>query len=166
MLAGRLSGSIASWLILAVCAAAGCGRDASHQASSMGEQLGENVTGFAKGVGRGIDKNLKVDIELSEDLQARGISTTVAKMGGPSGGDEPGKAVSIYVLSERACEIAFVAKAYDDQGHEIGRARSTIKFDADDAKYVNFEFPNEMDQQLVVTYRIGESTATTAEAQE
>lgn len=131
----------------------GCGGAADHDASTMGQVIGENVTDFAKGVGKGIDNKLQISIEISPSLEQHGVTMTVGKQGPIPADNDGTKSISVYCLSQKAVEGVLVVKAYNAEDQEIGRAKSTIMFAEDDAQYVTFSFPPEMDRQLVVKYK-------------
>ncbi len=143
-------------------ATAGCS-DSGTDAGSIGHSIGENVTEFAQGVGSGVDNQLKVDIQLSEELTATGLTHTVAKQ--QTSLNQPDKSISIYFLASQPLEAQLVAKAFNSDDQEIGRASAEVQFQTDDAQYVSFTFPPEMDRQTVVKYTIdsrnihGESSA-------
>ena len=60
----------------------------------------------------------------------------------------------MYVVADKAFKGKLVARALDAEGTEIGRASAEAEFAADDARYVTFQFNEEMDSQLVRTYAV------------
>ena len=135
-----------------LCVQVGCGDSSDSDASSIGRSLGENVTEFAQGVGTGVDEKLHINVELSESLIDVGLAVTVAKQETPTEGG--GKSISVYLVAESELSATLMAKAYNKEALEIGRCTADIAFDKDDAQYVRFVFPAEMDQQTVDAYRI------------
>lgn len=136
--------------VLLAVTLAGCSSE--NDAGSIGQSVGRNVTEFAQGVGSGVDAQMEVEIELSEALIDSGISATVAKQEAPL--DNPQKPITIYLISSKPITATLVAKAYNDQQQEIGRASIDVEFQADDAQYIKFAFPPEMDRQTVSVYHI------------
>lgn len=130
----------------------GCNKEQAVDATKIGQTVGKNVTQFAQGVGAGVDNQLQVEIELSQRLTEAGLSHTVAKQQGSL--DNKSKSISIYLISKSPLETQLIAKAYNAQNQEIGRATTDAKFAQDDAQYVTFAFPVEMDRQLVTKYSI------------
>lgn len=130
----------------------GCSGSGDADAGKLGQSLGQNVTEFAKGVGSGVDSQLQIKIELSEALTSAGVTATVAKQQTPL--NAPEKSIVVYFISTNAVKGTFVAKAYNSDEQEIGRAAKEAEFKVDDAQYVGFEFPPEMDRQTVSVYRI------------
>ncbi len=128
----------------------GCSEEGDAEA--LGQSLGESVTEFAQGVGGGVDTQLKIDVELSDAIKKRGVTTTVAKQIARL--DSPEKSISVYFITTNAISATFQARAYDKDDKEIGRATADVKFAADDAQYIEFQFPREMDQQMVKVYRV------------
>jgi len=135
--------------LLALFAFTACGQKDQSVAKKAGDKVGQTITDFASGVGKGIEKRLEVNVEVSKELADRGVSATMAKRGGK------GKnAVSVYLISEKPLRAKLIGKALDKEGKEIGRAVVDAVFVADDAKYINFDFPDEMEPQWVASYRI------------
>jgi hypothetical protein len=130
----------------------GCSGDSKTDAGAIGQTIGENVTEFAQGVGTGVDTQLQVAIELSPELTKAGFSHTIAKQ--KTSIDDPQKAISIYLLSTEAMSCTLIAKAYNADNQEIGRATSDVQFSQDDAQYISFTFPPDMDRQTVKVYKI------------
>lgn len=146
--------------ILAVAVAlflVGCGsREGSDKsvAQQAGDQVGRTVTDFARGVGHGVDKQLEVSVELSEELTNLGLSKTVAKVAPYSAPPTPGKdkVLSVYLIAQKPFAGQLLAKGLNAEGQEIGRATAEVTLAADDARYVIFTFPKEMDSQRVAKY--------------
>lgn len=111
---------------------------------SAGSGVGKGVTSFTSGVGSGVDEELLVNLRFSDEAAKVGLAQTTAK--------KSGKRINVYVTAKSAFEGKLIAKALNKEGAEIGRSIVPITFTADDAKYVQFTFPNEMDSQLVNQY--------------
>lgn len=135
---------------LLLAASLGCGGE-QGRAKKAGRRVGETVTDFAQGIGSGIDKRLEVEVELSPNVIDLGLTKTVAKTTGIDGNK---KGITVYLLSQRPITGRLVAKALNAEGAEIGRSPADVEFTPDDAKYVTFEFGEEMDRQLVERYVI------------
>ena len=140
------------WIVLTV-SLLGCSNPKQSGAESLGESIGKNVTEFAQGIGTGVDAQLKIKIELAPTLEQSGISYTVAKQDSVLV-DSKKKTIAVYFLSTKEFQGTLIAKAFNAEGLEIGRASVEVNFKADDAQYVTFAFPSEMDRQLVEVYRI------------
>lgn len=130
----------------------GCSDETNPNAGTIGQTIGQNVTEFAQGVGTGVDTQLQVEVELSPELTKAGFSHTIAKQ--QTSIADPQKAISVYLISAEAISCTLIAKAYNADNQEIGRASSDVQFSQDDAQYVAFTFPPEMDRQAVKLYRI------------
>ncbi len=96
---------------------------------------------------------MTVDVELAAALTEQGISKTVAKGVGFQDIDK-GKGISVYFIAQKEFKSTLVARALNKEGQEIGRAAADVDLGADDAAYVTFTFPSEMDTQLVQKYVI------------
>ncbi|MGO8689400.1 MAG: hypothetical protein ACLQLG_07175 [Thermoguttaceae bacterium] len=137
--------TVASLLLVVV--ACGCARRDESVAKTAGNKVGETITDFASGVGKGVDKQRMVRITLSEAVCKQRLSKTIAKSGKENG-------ITVYFLAAGPFKGKLVAKATNKEGQEIGRSVVDVEFSADDAKYVSFPFPEEMDAQLVQEYRV------------
>ncbi len=93
-----------------------------------------------------VDKQRMVRVKLSEDVGKQGLSKTIAKS--RAMGDK-GSGIATYFLAATPFKGKLIAKAMNKEGQEIGRSVVDVEFSADDAKYVFFPFPDEMDAQLV-----------------
>ena len=133
---------------------AGCDKGNDNGAGGVGEAIGENVTEFAKGIGKGVDNRMQVSIEISRELAELGLSSTVAKQAQLEFPNEDPKSISVYCIATSALDATLIAKAYNADDQEIGRAKTSVNFSDDDAQYIGFSFPSEMDRQLVSKYLI------------
>lgn len=108
-----------------------------------------------------MDYQLQVVVELSDELAKAGLSHTIAKR--KVSLDEPEKTISIYLISAKSLSCTLIA-AFDAEDQEIGRAACDVKFSDDDAQYVSFGFPPEMDRETVRVYRISRKSLVTESA--
>jgi hypothetical protein len=152
-------------VLFAVAVFAGCG---NGDAKQTGAKVGQAVTDFATGVGHGVDKGMEVVVELSPEVAAMGLTSTIAKhtesrdsLDKGKGDDaktsasrDRRKGISVYIVAKNPVKCELMAKAVNAAGHEIGRTTTAVEFSADDAKYVVFGFDSEMDTQLVAKYLI------------
>jgi hypothetical protein len=142
-------------LAISLVAVAGCGKHDESMAKRAGNSVGEAVTDFASGVGKGVDKQMAVNVELSKSLGDNGLSKTIAKSAGIDLSKPNGKGgILVYLIAAKPFKSKLIARALTKEGQEIGRSTVDVEFAADDAKYVNFVFGNEMDRQLVDKYVI------------
>jgi hypothetical protein len=139
--------------VVVLTAFAGCRDDGKESfAKKAGKKVGETVIDFGSGVGSGVDTKLTIPVELSEAMTAKGLSKTVAKTLVDI--DPDSKGFAVYLVSKERCSGSLLAKSVDSQGREIGRSMVDVAFEPDDAKYVTFTFPKEMDSALVAKYVI------------
>ena len=162
----QTDGSVCRWksmLGLAVCVVlSGCSGENKPDIGGAGKLIGQNVTEFAQGVGTGVDQQMQVVVELSDELAEAGLSHTIAKR--KVSLDEPEKTISIYLISAKSLSCTLIARAFDAEDQEIGRAACDVKFSDDDAQYVSFGFPPEMDRETVRIYRISRKSLVTESA--
>ena len=141
-------------LTMTVCGVlvAGCGKKDESLAQRTGEKVGQQLTDFTKGIGKGIDRQMMVFVSLSPDVQALGLSNTVAKAHG-LGSDTNG--ISVYFIASQTVSNALIARAFTADGGEVGRSKTMVVLAKDDAGYFTFQFPEQMDMQVVRKFAIG-----------
>jgi hypothetical protein len=139
-------------LLLLTVLAAGCGQKNGDFVSKTGEAVGEKLTDFTKGVGKGIDQRMLVEVVLSPEVNALGLSNTIAKSLGLAE-SKPG--ISIYFIAARPVSATLVVRALNAEGAEVGRAKTKVDLGKDDAAYVSFEFDRQMDMATVHRYSVG-----------
>ncbi|HEL2978293.1 TPA: hypothetical protein UMB92_001124 [Stenotrophomonas maltophilia] len=121
--------------------------------TSVSQKAGSAISGtaadFVAGLGEGVDKRMNVTLQADPGLAAHGLTVTLGKSRGMGS-----KEAAVYVVADKAFKGKLVARALDADGTEIGRASTEVEFAADDARYVTFQFNEEMDSQLVRTYAV------------
>jgi len=135
----RRSGAMKLHVIIMICAlfiVVSCGKSDKSISSRAGEKVGEEVTKIVKGIDSGVDNQLAADVKLFSAVTGSGLTKTVAKSKGLSSD----KGFDIYFISGKKISGTLLAKALKKDNLEIGRARTVILFNADDAKYVSFVF--------------------------
>ncbi|QKE63623.1 hypothetical protein HNE05_09715 [Aquipseudomonas campi] len=130
---------------------AGCGESEQSLSEKAGKAVGEGVTGFLSGVGSGIDQSMVVETELGAGASKAGLVKTTAKSNGMA---DAQKSFSVYLVANEPFKGTLLAKAYDKDGQEIGRAKSEVDLQKDDADYIIFAFSERMDSQLVHKYLV------------
>jgi len=129
----------------------GCGKNEDSLALKAGEKIGQQMTDFTKGVGKGIDQKMMVDVSLSPQVLALGLTNTIAK----SLGIGVTNGISVYLIASQNISNTLVARAINGEGVEVGRARKLVVLQKDEATYVTFSFEELMDMQMVRRYAIG-----------
>src|SRR5262245_8038837 len=128
----------------------GCDEKEDSLAMKAGEKVGQQVTDFTKGVGKGIDQKMMVEVALSPQALALGLTNTIAKslgIGGTNG-------ISVYLIASQNVSNTLVARALNGDGVEVGRARTLVVLQKEDATYVTFRFEDLMDMQMVRRFAI------------
>jgi len=129
----------------------GCGKKDDSLANKAGEALGKQVTDFTKGVGKGIDQKMMVAVSLRPEVQALGLTNTIAK----SLGIGTTNGISIYFIASQDISNTLAARALNADGVEVGRVKKLVVMKKDDATYVTFNFEEQMDAGIVKRYEIG-----------
>jgi hypothetical protein len=141
-------------LVLAIALAlflTGCKKNDDSIPKKVGSGVGGAVTDFVSGVGAGVDEKNLVNVELTQDLLDKGVSSTIAKEIEIEQGK---KGITVYFLSRDPVEVKLLTKALDKEGLEIGRGSADFKAEKGDGKYVSFSFPTEMDRMMVKKYQV------------
>jgi hypothetical protein len=120
--------------------------------NKVGTKIGETVTSFFSGIGKGINKEKSTNVQLSKELTDQGISNTSSKVKITNRPDK--KSISVYLISDKEFQAELIAKAFDEEGAEIGRSTVSAQIAKDDAKYVVFSFQKEIDLGLVKKFII------------
>ena len=131
--------------------AAGCGKNDDSLAKKVGEKLGQQATDFTKGIGKGIDQQMVVHASLSPQVQAIGLTNTIAK----SLGIGSTNGFSIYLIASQNVSNSLIARALNADGIEVGRSKKLVVMQKNDAAYVTFVFEEQMDSATVKGYEIG-----------
>jgi hypothetical protein len=129
----------------------GCGKKEDSIAKKVGEAIGQQATDFTTGVGKGIDQKMMVQVSLTPQIRALGLTNTIAKslgLGSTNG-------ISIYFIASQNVSNTLVARALNAEGVEVGRSRKLVVMQKDDATYITFNFDDQMDTAMVKRYEIG-----------
>jgi hypothetical protein len=136
---------------LLVALLVGCGKKEDSIAKRVGEAIGQQATDFTTGVGKGIDQKMMVQVSLTPQVQALGLTNTIAKslgLGSTNG-------ISVYFIASQNVSNTVVARALNGDGVEVGRSRRPVVIQKDEAAYVDFSFDDQMDTAMVIRYEIG-----------
>ncbi|MDR1462989.1 MAG: hypothetical protein LBI68_07635 [Azoarcus sp.] len=133
--------------VAALSALAGCGDDSVSK--KTGSSISGAVVDFASGLGQGVDEKMLVVVEADSTLVDKGLTATLGKDRGTVDNQS-----TVYIVSEKPFKGVLSARALDKDDNEIGRAQTDIDLKEDDAAYVDFQFPGQMDSKLVRKYRI------------
>jgi hypothetical protein len=108
-----------------------------------GEVVGETATEFFDGVSEGVDKTLECEILLSKKLKAKGLKTgTYDIESQPIGNNNK---LTLYIIFNQDFNKEVIAKAYNKNKQEIGRAKTLVIGKKGDAGYFDFEFDKRTD---------------------
>ncbi|HIE5355642.1 TPA: hypothetical protein ACXNP2_002249 [Stenotrophomonas maltophilia] len=136
-------------MVIALALGLGACKDDTSVSQKAGSAISGTAADFVAGLGEGVDKRMNVTLQADPGLAARGLTITLGKSRGMGS-----KEAAVYVVADKAFNGKLVARALDAEGTEIGRASADVEFAADDARYVTFQFNEEMDSQLVRSYAV------------
>ncbi len=125
-------------IVLCVIGILSCREKGQERVADAGKVVGETAGNAVKSIKAGIEKVSKINIETSEILKAKGISTGKTTLGSEGGGRH--NKLSVYMIFDKAVIKNVIMKVYDSQNEEIGRTKLLIKGQAGDAKYIDFIF--------------------------
>ena len=106
--------------------------------SNSTEKIGETAGDMVKGVESGIKKARAINVTYTESLSTKGITNGKVSLKNDKEGTD--NLLSIYLIFSKKFKGKVSAKAYDNQGLEMGR--SSVKIDAQDgdAGFYDFHF--------------------------
>lgn len=118
----------------------GAGDALKKDGKEAAESLSEGIGSVVKGVGSGVDRaqsNFKVGVSDSARARSLGVTRIVISDNAATGG----KAVKVYVTSDKPFKGRLQLRAFDAGNIEIGRSGKVDgNFDPDDALYIEFLF--------------------------
>ena len=139
------------FLLISLLLSISCGSKSDKNiATKTGESVGETLTDFTKGLSKGVDTQMEVKTITSQLFKDTGLQITITKISGMLDGKE----LAVYAIASQAINATIIAKAMDAKDREIGRANTEVVMVKDDAKYIVFKFPSQMDTQLVKEYSL------------
>lgn len=115
------------------------GNAAKETISKGGEVAGQAASEFIKGAKEGVEKTMALTVELDSALGNRGVSLGKTEM------SDDYSALQVYIILERDLSDTLVAKAYDADGLEMGRARFGVSGKGGDAGWHTITFPEQTD---------------------
>ena len=113
------------------------GDGVKEKINKAGDVAGQTVGEFAHGVSTGVEKALNIKIELSQALKDSGVSVGKVSIADSGNNDN---VLQVYMIFAKGINANLTAKAYDQNGAEMGRVKVPVKAGADEAKYVDFIF--------------------------
>ncbi len=122
-----------SVILLQACS----GDGVKDKINKAGDVAGQTVGEFAHGVSSGVEKALNLKIELSKALQDSGVSLGKVTIADSS---ERDNVLQVYMIFAKGISANLTAKAYDQNGAEMGRVKVPVKAGADEAMFVDFIF--------------------------
>jgi hypothetical protein len=106
--------------------------------SNSTEKIGETAGDMVKGVESGIKKARAIKVTYTESLSTKGITNGKVSLKSDKGGTD--NLLSIYLIFSKRFKGKVSAKAYDNQGLEMGRSSVRIDAQDGDAGFYDFHF--------------------------
>lgn len=123
-----------------------CGRvvEGTKEALNKGGELaGSAATEVIEGVATGMEETWSVDVTLSDELRAHGLSLGRIQVEADSMGYA--NRLVVYMIAAKASQDSLFATATDEEGREMGRSVAVIGLPANGAEYITFQFQGRTD---------------------
>ncbi|MDR1888989.1 MAG: hypothetical protein LBQ81_06380 [Zoogloeaceae bacterium] len=117
--------------------------------TKVGEVLGGSVSNTLGTAIRTMDEESQVTVELDDSLKAKSLTINQAKDAVDPEHYKTRTRFTAYLVSDKDFKGTLLAKAFDGAGTEIGRSRIDVDVKADDAGWVDFDFPAQMTSTTV-----------------
>jgi hypothetical protein len=111
--------------------------DGNEKLANASEKVGKSTANAVKGIKKGIEKVAQINIEVSDALKNRGISTGKVKLDSKGGRHNM---LNIYLIFEKNFNRNISLKVYNSDGVELGRTKAMVQGEAGDAQFVDFIF--------------------------
>ena len=102
------------------------------------EKIGETAGDMVKGIETGVKKARAINITYRESLSIKGITNGKVSLKNDKDGTD--NLLSIYLIFSKKFKGKVSAKAYDNQGLEMGRSSVKIDVQDGDAGFYDFHF--------------------------
>lgn len=133
-----LSFCLMGLFFLASCSPSSVKDNVQHGINKGGEIVGQTAGEFASGVGNGVEKAFEIKLQLSDELTARGVRLGKVILSNDSAGTD--NVLNVYVIFGQDFKGVLTAKAFDDNGLEMGRSKLPVDAKRDDAQFFEFHF--------------------------
>jgi hypothetical protein len=116
-----------------------CRTDSGNEKlANASKNVGTSAAKVVSGLKSGIEKVSKINIELNENLKARGLSVGKTKLDSKNGGRH--NLLNVYLIFDKNIHKTVIMKVYNNQNEEVGRSKLLLMGSAGEAKYVDFIF--------------------------
>ena len=102
------------------------------------EKIGETAGDMVKGIETGVKKARAINITYTKSLSTKGITNGKVSLKNDKEGTD--NLLSIYLIFSKRFKGKVSAKAYDNQGLEMGRSSVKIDVQGGDAGFYDFHF--------------------------
>ncbi len=106
--------------------------------SNTTEKIGETAGGMVKGIETGVKKARAINLNYTESLTEKGISNGKVTLKNDKEGTD--NLLSVYLIFSKKFKGKIIAKAYDNQGLEMGRSSIKVEAQDGDAGFYDFHF--------------------------
>lgn len=106
--------------------------------SNSTEKIGETAGDMIKGIETGVKKARAINITYTKSLSTKGITNGKVSLKNDKEGTD--NLLSIYLIFSKRFKGKVSAKAYDNQGLEMGRSSVKIDVQGGDAGFYDFHF--------------------------
>ncbi|MEO8590634.1 MAG: hypothetical protein ABI432_14765 [Flavobacteriales bacterium] len=137
--------SVLSWFSLcaALCSCNWAGEKTKSALNKGGELAGTAATEVIEGVTTGVEQTWKVDVRLSNELQAKGLAIGRTQLESDNSGRD--NQLIVYLSAKNALTDTLTATAFDQDGLEMGRTQLPLRLKAGSADYHTIVFQSRTD---------------------
>jgi hypothetical protein len=122
-----------------ICFLGACtGSSIKDKINKVGDAAGQMAGELAQGASKGISKAFDVKLELPESLSKQGLQFGKTTISDDSVGTD--NLLLLYIIFQQDFKGTLVAKVYDEQSLEMGRASATVVGKKSEAHFVEFHF--------------------------
>lgn len=106
--------------------------------SNSTEKIGETAGDMVKGIESGVKKARAINVTYTESLSSKGITNGKISLKNDQEGTD--NLLNIYLIFSKRFKGKVLAKAYDNQGLEMGRSFVKVDAQGGDAGFYDFHF--------------------------
>lgn len=106
--------------------------------ATTSEKVGQTAGELVKNVTTGVEKAFNIKIDISPELQNKGINLGKISLGNDSTGVD--NKVSVYIIFNSDFKGTLTMKAFDNNALEMGRVQLPVEAKKNEARYCDFAF--------------------------
>lgn len=125
-------------IIIATSLVACSGSDIKENIHKAGDVAGQTAGEFIEGAKTGVEKAFDVKVELNANLKNKGIEFGKTTVSSDTLGED--NLLIVYTIFHSDYNDTIMAKVFDENTQEMGRATAIVSAKKDEAKFIEFHF--------------------------